>query len=400
MSLITTTHHLDTFQKVRARTLKICENLAKEDFVVQPIVDVSPPKWHLGHTTWFFETFLLKPYLVNYRTFHDDYNFIFNSYYETVGKRVLRADRGNLTRPTTDDVLRYRTYVDEQMVQLLEIFENFPEEKQQSLQEVLTIGLNHEEQHQELLITDIKYIIGHNPLFHKVKVIPDDTVVYGEATTQPTVTIPAGVYEIGYQGEAFHFDNEKGVHKVYVDSFTIHTQLVTNADYIQFIEAGGYQQFQHWLAEGWDWVKQHQVKAPLYWHQIDGQWWRYTFEGLQPVKPEETLCHISFYEAEAFAQWKGKRLPTEFEWEVAAPQLQWGKRWEWTHSAYLPYPNFQKAAGALGEYNGKFMINQMVLRGGSVATPPQHTRATYRNFFHADKQWQFTGIRLVEEGLV
>jgi ergothioneine biosynthesis protein EgtB len=390
------THYQEKYRQVRQRTWAICQNLEREDFVVQPILDVSPPKWHLGHTTWFFETFLLQPYLPHYQLFHEDFSFVFNSYYEAVGKRVLRANRGNLTRPTTHEILQYRAYIDNQMAVLLEQLPSFDLTRQQTIAEILTLGLHHEEQHQELLITDIKYILGHNPLFPSVKILADDHTLLGMQNQHPVMPIEAGVYEIGYQGDGFHFDNEKGVHKVYLNDFRIHTQLVKNGEYMAFMQAGGYEKFQYWLAEGWDWVNQYQIKAPLYWHLIEGRWWHYTFEGLQPVDEEDTLCHVSFYEAEAFAQWQGKRLPTEFEWEIASPYFDWGKRWEWTHSAYLPYPNFKKVEGAIGEYNGKFMVNQMVLRGSSVATSPQHSRPTYRNFFHADKRWQFTGIRLVD----
>ncbi len=393
----TQTYWLTRFRKVRQRTTAICQHLQTEDYVVQPIADVSPAKWHLGHTTWFFETFLLVPFLKDYRIFHEDFSFVFNSYYETIGKRVLRTDRGNLTRPTVEEVYAYRAYVDNHLGDLLLALAEKDFARRAEFESLFEIGVNHEEQHQELLVTDLKYTLGHNPLFPAVPLVPDELFLYhADAIAHQSVAVPEGVYEIGYQGTDFCFDNELGRHKTYIQSVSVAHQLVTNGEYLEFIEAGGYQNFNHWLAEGWDWVKQNQIAAPLYWHKIEDRWWSYTFEGLQPVNLYEPVCHVSFYEAEAFARWRELRLPTEFEWEIAARQFPWGQRWEWTHSAYLPYPGFTKVDGAVGEYNGKFMINQMVLRGASMATPPSHSRLTYRNFFHADKRWQFTGIRLAQ----
>ncbi|HSF52696.1 MAG TPA: ergothioneine biosynthesis protein EgtB [Algoriphagus sp.] len=383
-----TTSLLQQFQKVRKHSENICVNLEIEDYVVQPIADVSPPKWHLGHTTWFFETFILIPHYRGYQAFDPQYNFVFNSYYETVGTRVIRTDRGNLSRPSVSDVYAYRKYVDDQMASFLE-----KEEIKGELSDLLILGLNHEQQHQELLLTDIKYILGHNPLFPKFEFSFPSNSASEEKTKK---SIPGGIYEIGFEGKGFCFDNECGRHKVYLDDFQIHSSLVSNSEYLEFIGDDGYQDFRHWHAEGWDWVKSRNANSPLYWHSLDGVWMNYTFDGLKPVDPTEAVCHVSFFEASAFAAWKGMRLPTEAEWEVASAQLQWGKRWEWTGSAYLPYPKYQRAAGAIGEYNGKFMVNQMVLRGGSVATPEGHSRKTYRNFFHAPHQWQFTGIRLAE----
>lgn len=377
------------FNTVRKRSMHICAPLKTEDYVVQPVVDVSPPKWHLGHTTWFFETFLLKPYFPGYKEFDPNYNFVFNSYYETVGARVIRTDRGNLSRPAVEDIMRYREHVDKAMQAFLDT------ELTDEIRSLVVLGLNHEEQHQELLYTDIKYILGHNPLMPAYS----DTAVTNfttPVTEQPFLQMPAGLYEIGYRGDGFCFDNELGRHTVYLQDYQISTQLVTNTEYLEFMEAGGYSDFRHWHAEGWDWVKREQVKAPLYWHFVDNQWKHYNWQGLQPVAGDDPLCHISYYEATAYASWKGMRLPTEFEWEAAAPQLSWGQRWEWTESAYLPYPGFTKAPGAIGEYNGKFMVSQMVLRGGSEVTPPNHSRLTYRNFFHPSLRWQFTGIRLAK----
>jgi len=410
-------HFLNRFKTIRSRTEQICKPLKTEDYVVQPIVDVSPPKWHLGHTTWFYENFLLVPFLDNYPLFHTDFNYVFNSYYESVGARVLRTDRGNLSRPTIDEVYQYRAHVNQYMEQLIQSEKG----KLENVHFTLEMGLNHEQQHQELLMYDIKYILGNNPLF---PVYLEDTSPIEsnlKATAMTFETIQEGVYTIGHEGDGFHFDNEKGVHKVYLNPFEISNRLVTNREYLEFIEAGGYAFFQFWLAEGWDWVNANQIKAPEYWHKIDGQWHAYTLSGLQPIELEAPVTHISFFEVDAYARWKGMRLPTEFEWEIAAKQLgkikdncfvesgrldpvvqsaegqhYFGSLWEWTSSAYSPYPNYTPPDGALGEYNGKFMINQMVLRGGSIATPENHYRPTYRNFFHPHLRWLFNGFRLAK----
>jgi ergothioneine biosynthesis protein EgtB len=387
---------LEKYRAVRAASETICRPLEKEDYVVQPIVDVSPPKWHLGHITWFWEAFVLTPHQPGYRPCNPDYNYVFNSYYETIGARVVRTDRGNLSRPSVDEVYAYRRYVDEKMAALI------GDGPDPALEQLIILGLNHEQQHQELLYSDIKYILGHNPLFPAWS---DRDIDEGDTPRQPGMSegsgsgflsIPAGVYEIGYQGDGFCFDNELARHKVWLDDFQIAADLVTNREYLNFIEAGGYKDFSYWHAEGWDWVKNHGTGAPLYWHLIDGRWHQYTMAGLHLVDPDQPVCHINYYEAAAFAAWKGCRLPTEWEWEAASGQFGWGKRWEWTESAYLPYPGFKKAAGAIGEYNGKFMVSQMVLRGASVATPAGHSRPTYRNFFHPPLRWQFTGIRLAK----
>jgi ergothioneine biosynthesis protein EgtB len=412
------------FTKTRQRTLSLCEDLQPEDFVVQPMADVSPTKWHLAHTTWFFETFLLVPYLKNYKVFQEEYNYLFNSYYETVGKRVLRTDRGNLTRPTIKEIYEYRMYVDNSLSLFFEELagnndkNNFDSETEAEIKKRLFIGLNHEEQHQELLVTDIKYVLGNNPLFPAVKMPITDFTIFEtqkevENKNDNFIKIKEGIYQIGFQSKnenietEFYFDNEKGVHRVFVEEFEISKNLVTNREYLEFINAGGYQNFNFWLAEGWDFVKQNDLKAPLYWfkennqNEIDNnEWFVYNFNnsqnGLQKLDLDAPLCHISFYEAEAYAQFRNMRLPTEHEWEISNEFFEWGKRWEWTRSAYQPYPNFAKDEGALGEYNGKFMINQLVLRGSSEATAPNHSRYSYRNFFHADKRWQYTGIRLVK----
>ncbi len=378
----------EQYSAVRKHSEKICAPLETEDYVPQPVPFVSPPKWHLAHSTWFFETFILKPFKEGYQVFSDDFSFLFNSYYNNVGDRVLRTNRGNITRPTTGTVYAYRKYVDEHMLNLLT---TLTDEKAITL---LTLGLNHEQQHQELLLTDIKYILGHNPIFPVYD--PKFNLVNSQNHETGFAQVSEGVYEIGFSGDGFCFDNEIGRHKVYLHSFEISNALVTNSDYIAFIESGGYRDFNLWLDEGWSWVNENNIEAPLYWHKINGEWHNYTLTGLQRVNPEAQLSHVSFFEAAAYAQWKEMRLPTEAEWEVASDQFNWGQRWEWTNSAYLPYPGFVKAKGAVGEYNGKFMINTMVLRGASVATPNGHSRKTYRNFFHTHERWQYTGIRLVK----
>jgi len=383
------THSLsDFFIETRKHTETICLPLETEDYVVQPIADVSPPKWHLGHTTWFFEEFILKVYQPNYTVFKEDFSFVFNSYYETVGKRVIRADRGNMSRPSVQEVYNYRNYVTSALIALLETAEN-PE-----LHQVLEIGIHHEKQHQELLLTDIKYILGNNPL------LPIYSNVFQEHSAEihakEWIAIEEGIYEIGHDSEDFCYDNELGRHKVYLSPYSISNNLVSNGEFIAFIEAGGYQKFDLWHAEGCDWVNKKHITAPLYWYNINDQWQHYTLNGLQEINSSTPLTHISYFEAFAYAQWKGCRLPTEFEWEAAQHLFSWGQRWEWTESAYLPYPNYQKADGALGEYNGKFMVNQKVLRGSSVATPKKHSRPTYRNFFQTNLRWQFTGLRLAK----
>lgn len=378
---------LERLLETREHSEKICEPLQTEDYVIQPVVDVSPPKWHLGHTTWFFEEFVLLPHYPGYKVFHEDFSFVFNSYYESIGKRVLRPDRGNLSRPSVREVFSYRHYVTSHLMKLLE------SGKGESYCELLEIGLQHEQQHQELLLTDIKYILGKNPLFPAYSENSPDVA---QASPSPAhwIEIAGGICEIGYSGNGFCFDNELGRHQVLLPEFEIQSALETNQSMLEFISDGGYANFRLWHAEGWDWICQNKINCPLYWHQIEGQWSCYTLGGLKPVDPRDPLSHISYYEAYALAQWKGCRLPTEFEWEAAQAVLKWGQRWEWTESSYLPYPGYQRAAGALGEYNGKFMVNQKVLRGSSIATPQGHSRPSYRNFFHPSLRWQYTGVRL------
>ncbi|MBD1396308.1 ergothioneine biosynthesis protein EgtB [Pontibacter sp. JH31] len=415
----TTQQLLKRFEQIRTQTETICAPLEPEDTVVQPMVDVSPPKWHMAHTTWFFEQFVLLPHLKGYKVFHPSYSFLFNSYYNSVGNRVQRAERSTLTRPPLRDVYTYRKHVNEHLKQLLQTAN---EATIVELMPVLELGLQHEQQHQELLITDIKYILSTNPLlpaYQKQQGTADNITAIPEATF---LDIPGGVYTIGYQGNDFCFDNELGVHDVLLSDFQVMNRLVTNGEYLNFVQDGGYRDFRFWLDEGLALVRSTELKSPLYWMEQDGEWLHYTMQGLKKIDLNQPVTHISFYEAQAYANWAGKRLLTEFEWEAASQvyppsngnfqesgrlepdaadsstgmQQLYGDTWEWTYSAYHPYPGFSTAPGALGEYNGKFMINQMVLRGGSCATPQSHIRTTYRNFFHPDKRWQYTGIRLAQ----
>lgn len=381
-------HLREKYTEIRNRTEAICRPLQVEDYIPQPVPFASPPKWHLAHTTWFFEEMILKKNLRGYQEYHSDFGFLFNSYYNTIGERTFRADRGNITRPGVSEVYSYRAHVNQGMVEL------FEQELTPELLELIELGLNHEQQHQELLITDLKYTLGHNPIF---PVYDETQNLLGDVNEQGGwVSLKEGIYEIGHDGGAFCFDNELNKHKVYLPDFEISKALVTNGEYLDFMEAGGYSRFDFWLDEGWAWLNENNISSPLYWHKIKGKWHYFTLAGLKEVDLNAILGHVSYYEAQAFATWKGLRLPTEFEWEAASEHFVWGKRWEWTNSAYLPYPGFKTAAGAVGEYNGKFMINQMVLRGASVATSPKHSRKTYRNFFHPHFQWQYSGIRLAK----
>jgi ergothioneine biosynthesis protein EgtB len=417
------------FEQVRAQSVRLCQPLKTEDYVVQPVEDVSPPKWHLAHTTWFFEQFILIPHVSGYQVFDKMFNYVFNSYYESMGEKMLRNHRGNMTRPSTEDIYRYRDYVDRAMKDLFNSA-TFSDE----IANLAELGLQHEQQHQELLLTDIKFILGNNPLFPAYR---EKQTGNGQKTTYAPdarnyIEIAAGNYPIGYTGDGFHYDNEEGYHQVYLHQYRILDRLITNAEYLEFMEADGYHNIDLWLADGREFVNTLSIKAPLYWHRIDGKWHHYTLNGLEPIDMAAPVTHVSYYEADAFARWCDKRLPTEQEWETAChqagyqhdlhlqgkanfvdnqnfrpmalshqpeanvPAQMMGDVWEWTLSAYLPYPFYKRVAGALGEYNGKFMSNQMVLRGGSCATPESHIRTTYRNFFQPDKRWQFTGIRLAE----
>lgn len=417
--IVKTSKLVEKYKEVRAQTDEICSRLQVEDFVVQPVVDVSPPKWHLAHTTWFFENFILNQHKKKYQVFNKDFGFLFNSYYEEEGERTLRPERGFISRPGVEEIMKYRAYVDKHMLEFLDGLEDFEE----NFSELIELGLNHEEQHQELLVTDIKYILGHNPLFPVYRESPEVNNVPKVNFKENYLEFQDGIYDIGHKDKAFCFDNEKGAHNVYLHHYHVLDRLISNDEYMEFMAAGGYNNFRYWLKEGWDWVQKNKIKAPLYWHRIEKEWCYYTLSGLKKVNPYEPVAHVSFYEADAFAQWKGKRLLTEFEWENSCRKLRkeipetsnflekgyyspaprvmesyqfYGDVWEWTSSAYSPYPYYKKADGAIGEYNGKFMINQMVLRGGSCATPIAHIRSTYRNFFHPYLRWQFSGIRLAE----
>lgn len=380
---------IQLFKETRTDSELICSFLKTEDYVVQPVENISPPKWHLGHTTWFFEEFVLKKYANDHKLFDENTAYVFNSYYESVGEKVIRTNRGNLSRPTVEWIYDFRKYVTYAVLELLE-----SKELSREALSVMEIGCHHEKQHQELLYTDIKFILGNNPLFPKYNEQFQENTV--EDFEQQWITIPEDVYEIGHKSDDFCYDNEQGVHKVYLNDYKISNKLVTNSEFIEFIEAGSYNDVLLWHAEGWDWIKQNQINSPLYWHKINDQWHQYTLNGLIPIIPDAPVTHLSYYEAFAYAQWKGMRLPTEQEWEIAQKFFDWGSRWEWTESAYMPYPNYKKAPGALGEYNGKFMVNQKVLRGSSVATSQNHKRYTYRNFFHPNLRWQFTGLRLAQ----
>lgn len=375
------------YNKVRQASMDMVKPLEKEDFIPQAALFASPPKWNLGHTTWFFEEMILSKFHKNYRLFHPRYSYLFNSYYNTVGERILRHDRGNLSRPTVNEVFEYREYVDTYMKKLLS-----NDIHDQQVRDLIVLGLNHEQQHQELFYTDLKYTFSVNPLYpaYTIKAFCEDS----NPENSDFISIEEGLYEIGFNGDGFFYDNEVGQHRVFIEAFDIQNSLVTNGEFLKFLNDGGYDRFEFWHDDALAWKEENHITHPMYWQHIDGKWYQYTLAGLKKVQPEHILTHITYYEASAFAQWKGLRLPTEFEWEIAADKLKWGQRWEWTESAYLPYPGYKKAAGAVGEYNGKFMVNQKVLRGASVVTPENHSRKTYRNFFHPQVGHQFNGIRL------
>ena len=413
----TDTHRLQNlYSQIRRDSVDISEPLAIEDYGIQTIPDVSPTKWHLAHTSWFFETFILKPFSPDYHPFHSSYEYLFNSYYEQIGSFHPRPERGLLSRPTVEEVYQYRLYIDEAMQALLNSAQY---SRNEEIGRRTMIGLQHEQQHQELMLTDIKHIFAYNPLKPTYKSLP-----VAKSISPPGLQWhkqPEGIYHVGDNGEDhFIYDNESPQHKVYIAPFRIASRLVSNAEYLEFVAAGGYQQPQFWLSDGWKTITTEQWQSPLYWSRIEGKWHEMTLGGLRPLDLTAPVCHVSLYEAQAYANWRQKRLPTEQEWEIIARDLSvhgnlresgylqpiasdqpgmiqfFGDVWEWTMSSYSPYPGYRSAVGALGEYNGKFMSSQMVLRGGSCVTPKNHIRASYRNFFYPRDRWQFTGIRLAE----
>ncbi|MBX9773232.1 MAG: ergothioneine biosynthesis protein EgtB [Xanthobacteraceae bacterium] len=387
----------EAFREVRGETERRAAPLSDEDQVIQSMPDASPTKWHRAHTTWFFEQFLLMPHLAGYRVFDKQFAYLFNSYYVAAGPRHARPQRGLVTRPANSEVAAYRAHVDAAVVRLIE------EADAAQIAEVLRIleiGLNHEQQHQELLLTDILHAFSLNPVAptYDAKRIPPGA----KKSASGFVAIPEGLHTIGFAAEGYCFDNEGPAHQVYVRPVRIARSLVTNAQWLDFIKDGGYATPSLWLSDGWAAVQAEGWEAPGYWRKVDGVSHTLTLAGLRPVDPAAPVCHVSYYEADAFARWMGKDLPTEQEWEVAANagliDDAFGIVWQWTRSAYSPYPGYRAASGALGEYNGKFMINQMVLRGSSHATPAGHSRASYRNFFYPPARWQFSGLRLVDYG--
>ncbi len=416
------------YREVRAFTEALCEPLAVEDFVVQSMEDVSPTKWHIGHTSWFFETFVLAEADPGYREHEPTYQYLFNSYYVAAGQRHCRPKRGLLSRPTVAEVYAYRRHVDERM---LAFIAGASEPALERWAPVIEIGIHHEQQHQELMLTDIKHNFGINPLLPAYR-SPGGAGDPAAAGGLPAsgrgpqqlewIDFDEGVFPIGHSGDGFAYDNELPRHRVFLEPFQLASRLTTNGEWMEFIDDGGYERPEHWLSEGWDVVQREAWDSPLYWERRGEAWLHFTLGGLRPIDPREPVTHVSYYEADAFARWAGVRLPSEFEWEVAAASVpvegnfvedgrfhpgplgseaergtlhqMFGDVWEWTQSHYSPYPGYRPAEGAIGEYNGKFMANQFVLRGGSVATSNTHIRATYRNFFHPDAAWQFSGLRL------
>jgi ergothioneine biosynthesis protein EgtB len=385
----------DSFLRVRGETERRAARLSTEDQIVQSMADASPTKWHRAHVTWFFETFLLKPHLQGYAIFDERFPFLFNSSYVAAGPRHARPQRGLITRPNADDVTAYRAHIDAAVTRLIE---TVAEADAPRVFEILEIGLHHEQQHQELLLTDIIHAFAQNPTDPAYD--PDWQPPKAAAGPRGFVAVPQGIHAIGHEGKGFCFDNELPFHDELIANMRIARHLVTNAEWIAFIEAGGYATPSLWLSDGWTAVQTEGWQAPGYWRNKDGGWHTMTLAGVKPVDPAAPVLHVSYYEAEAFARFAGKHLPSEAEWEIAARAGlmadAYGTAWQWTRSAYLPYPGYRAAEGALGEYNGKFMVSQMVLRGSSLATPEGHERVSYRNFFYPSARWQFTGVRLAE----
>ena len=414
------------YREIREFTERLCQPLAIEDYVVQSMPDASPAKWHLAHVSWFFHTFVLEPARSGIRAGRPEYRYLFNSYYNAVGPMHSRPERGMLSRPTVSEIYRYRREIDDAM---LEFIETADEERWRDAGPIVTLGLNHEQQHQELILTDIKHMLGRNPLY---PVYSGNGSIERAATPEPEwLWFGENVYWIGAAGEDFFFDNEAPRHRTFAHAFEIASRPVTVGEYIEFIEDGGYARPELWLSAGWAAVQERGWTAPLYWERREGEWRCFTLAGIRPVRSAEPVCHLSYFEADAFARWAGARLPSEAEWEIASAQediggnfaesghyhprpigssgssnaisssaallAMFGDVWEWTRSSYEPYPGYRPVDGALGEYNGKFMSGQYVLRGGSCATPRSHIRRTYRNFFGPDKRWQFSGVRLARD---
>ncbi len=418
---------LERYKQIRNFTEELCKPLVTEDYVIQSMPDVSPTKWHLAHTSWFFETFVLRPAYStaaysgkSYKPLKETYAYLFNSYYVQAGERFTRAKRGLLSRPTVAEVYEYRKYVDEFMVNFLE---NVNEPEFEKYAPVIEIGINHEQQHQELLLTDIKHVFSINPLHpvYSSKEVP----VTEKIPPMEWINFEEGIFNTGHNGKGFSYDNETPKHKEYINSFKLASRLVTNREFLAFIEDKGYQTPELWLSDGWATVENEKWNAPMYWTKPESEWWNYKLSGFHKVDLNEPVCHVSYYEADAYARWAGARLPTEGEWEAAASNIEekgnfvesgyyhpismeqlknnsalnqmFGDVWEWTGSSYSPYPGYKTLPGALGEYNGKFMSGQMVLRGGSCATSETHIRKTYRNFFPPNARWQFMGVRLAKD---
>ncbi len=385
----------NAYRTVRDETERRAAHLSAEDQLIQSMPDASPAKWHRAHTTWFFEQFVLGQHVPGYKVFHPDYAFLFNSYYVSAGPRHARAQRGHLTRPGVEAVTAYRQYVDAQMLAFLE---SASEEKLREIAPLMEVGFNHEQQHQELMHTDILHAFAQNP----IPPVYDEnwSLPASHRGDEPWFMLNEGIHTIGHQGDSFHFDNEKPPHRVLVGPVKIARSLVTNKEWLAFMNDGGYRTATLWLMDGFAAVEREEWNAPGHWRKIGGEWHIMTLAGLKPVDPDAPVCHVSYYEADAFARWSGKHLPTEMEWEVAARASQlndtYGIVWQWTRSSYAPYPGYRAIEGTLGEYNGKFMVNQYVLRGSSVATPEGHARVSYRNFFYPHHRWQFTGLRLAD----